>query len=252
MDMNTEQSEITELQKIVAKRTFYPGMSHRTLRRGVTKMFLWLLVAALLCSCSAIVKINETEKTSEAPPTKFQKILVVGITPSPNLRHSFENIFAETLNDHGVGAVASHTLVSDIRKADESQLEAVARQAGADGVIITRVLSHSEHTSYKLSTGHVEYRSVSETTTTANSSTTISMSGVGIVAGEMDSEGATLQTHLFDASSRKLAWTAMSSAAGSDNDQIYVCWKLSELLTKALSKDDLVEINSTEFKIPSF
>jgi hypothetical protein len=239
VDMNTEHSDINK-------------KFHRTLWKMAPKTFLWLLAAALLCSCSTIVKINETEKTSEAPSTKFQKILVVGITPRHNLRQSFENIFAETLNDHGVGAVASHTLVSDIRKADESQLETVARQAGADAVIITRVLSQSEHKNYKLSTGHVEYRSVSETTTTANSSTTISMSGVGIVAGEMDGEGATLQTHLFDASSRKLIWTAMSSAAGSENDQIDVCWKLSELLTKALSKDAIIEINSTEFKIPSF
>lgn len=225
---------------------------HRTLWTRAPKVFLLcLLTATLLCSCSAIVKINETHMASEPPANKYQKILVVGITPTHNLRQSFENIFAETLKEHGVGAVASHSVVSDIIKADEAKLEAVASQVGAGAVMITRVLSHSENTEYTLSTGHLEYRVVGETKTTANSSTTIAMSGVGYVPGEMDEEGATLQTHLFDASSKKLIWTAMSSVAGSDNDQIEMCWKLSELLTKALDKDNLVELNSTEFKIPS-
>jgi len=212
---------------------------------------LWLIALILLCSCSTIVEIKETWKAQAALAEPYQKIMVVGITPNPNLRHSFENIFAETLEEHGVGAVASHTLISDLRKADEAQFDAAARQVGADAVVITRVLTHSEHTSYKLSTGHVEYRRVAETTTTGNSSTTIAMSGVGIVAGEMDSEGGTLQTNLFDASSGKRTWSAMSSAAGGDNAKIEVCWRLSALLTKALSDDKMIVINSKEFKIPT-
>jgi hypothetical protein len=36
----------------------------------------------------------------------------------------------------------------------------------------------------------------------------------------------------------------MSHAAGDENDQIDVCWKLSALLTKALNKDRLIQINS--------
>lgn len=212
---------------------------------------LWIIALILLCSCSTSVEIKETWKAQATPADPYQKVLVVGITPSPNLRHSFEDIFAETLEVHGVRAVASHTLISDVRKADEAQFDAVARQVGADAVVITRVLTHSEHTSYKLSTGHVEYRSVSETKTTGNSSTTIAMSGVGIVAGEMDSEGGTLQTNLFDASSGKRTWSAMSSAAGGDNAKIEVCWRLSALLTKALSDDKLIVINSKEFKIPT-
>lgn len=211
---------------------------------------LWVIALVVLCSCSTIVEIKEARKIQTTPAEPYRKILVVGITPSPNLRHSFENIFAETLKEHGMGAVASHTLISDLRKADEAQFDAAARQVGADAVVITRVLTHSEHTSYKLSTGHVEYRAVAETTTTANSSTTIAMSGVGIVPGEMDSEGATLQTNLFDASSGNRIWSAMSSAAGGDNAKTEVCWRLSALLTKALSDDKMIVINSKDFKIP--
>ena len=206
----------------------------------VTKTTLSLVLVIFLCSCSSYVRVKETWKTPEGVSTGYKKILVAGITPRPNLRHSFENIFVETLEKHGVDAVASYTLITDLNKADEAQFEAVARQVGADAVVITRVLSHSEHTSYKLSTGHVEYRTVAATTTTAHSSTTVAMSGVGIVAGEMDSEGATLQTNFFDASSGKRVWSAMSSAAGANNEKISVCWDLSALLVKALGDDQVI------------
>jgi hypothetical protein len=96
------------------------------------------------------------------------------------------------LNDHGVVAVPSYKLVSDLNKADHIKIKELAREYGADAVVITRVLSKSEHTSYMLATGHVEQRTVVENQTAGNSSTTIAMSAVGIVPGEMDSDGATL------------------------------------------------------------
>jgi len=70
--------------------------------------------------------------------------------------------------------------------------------------------------------------------------------------GEMDAEGVTLETRLFDASSAVLTWTAMSSAAGAENARIKVFWELWALLTKALGKDKLVKLNSKEFKMSHF
>jgi hypothetical protein len=216
-----------------------------------TKIALFLLMTVFLVSCSSYVRVKETWRAPEAPAKSYKKLLVIGITYHPQLRKELENIFSETLSDHGVAAVASHTLIDDLSKAEHTQIQAFAQQAGADAVIITRVLSKSEHANYQLATGHLEYRVVAETTTTANSSTTVAMSGVGFVPGEMDAEGATLQTRFFDVSNGTMIWSAMSHAAGSDNDQVDVCWKLSALLTQALSKDHLIEINDREFHQPS-
>jgi hypothetical protein len=215
------------------------------------KCVLALSMIVLIVSCaSSSVSIKDTWRSPDAPPTSYKKLLVVGVTANHNLRESFENIFSETLSEHGVEAVPSHKLVSDLTKADHLKLKELAEQSGADAVVITRVLSKSEHTSYMLATGHVEARTVVETKSDGNSSTTIAMSAVGFSPGEMDSEGATLQTRLFDATSTKLVWSAMSHAAGADNDKIDVCWQLSALLTKALSKDALIEINPKEFHQP--
>ena len=216
----------------------------------LTNSMSWTCLVLLLCSCSSIVKIDDTWKAKEGVSAPYQKLLIFGVTERPSLRESFEDIFADTLKRHGVAAVASHTVIKDLRDAKLAHVEDVAHQMGADGVIITRVLSHSEHTSYILSTGHAEYRVIAETETTANSSSTVAMAGAGYVPGEMDSEGAALQTNFFDASSTKPIWSAMSSTAGGSDEEIDVIWKLSALLTKALAMDNLIQITSTGFKIP--
>jgi hypothetical protein len=209
----------------------------------------WLLVPILLCSCSSIVKIDKTWHAPNVRTTPYEKILVVGVAPNINHRNSFENVFSATLDRHGVAAVASHTVIADLENVEQVQLQEAARQVDADAIIVTRVLSHEEHTNYKLSTGHVEYRAVSVTETTAHSSTTIAMAGVGVVPGEIDAGEATIQTTLFDSSSAHV-WTAMSEAAGSAHTNMEIYRKLSVLLTKALSKDRLIVINNKDFKHP--
>lgn len=210
-----------------------------------------LIAGTLLLACSTYyVDLKETRLEEGAWSRPYQKLLVIGVTANENIRETFENIFSETLRKHGVAAVASYTLLEDIKHADSSRIQQLARQVDADAVIITRVLSRSEHTDYQLATGHVEQRTAIKTTSEGNSSTTVAMSAVGIVPGEMDAEGATLQTRMFDAASAKLAWSALSHAAGQDNDKANVCWKLSALLTKAMSEGHLIEINAKSFHQP--
>lgn len=214
------------------------------------RTFLILCLAVSLTACSALVEVKETWRSPKAPPTTYKKLMVIGITKGANLRASFENIFAETLSDHGVAAVPSHTLIGDLGNTDHLQVQAFAQEAGADAVILTRVLTKSENTEYLLATGSVQRRTVIESKQTGDSSTTLMMSGVGIVPGEMDSAGATLQTSLFDAASTNLVWSALSKAAAPDDERMDVVWKLSALLTQALAQDLLIEINSRPFKEP--
>ena len=205
----------------------------------------------MMTSCStSYVTLKETRKHKENLTNVYNKVLVVGIASPKNTRQSFENIFVDSLQRHGVAAVASHKFIADLSKASQDQIQALAQQEGADAVAVTRVLSKSEHTSYKLATGHVEYRTVAKTTTTENSSTTVAMSGAGIVAGEMDSVGTNIQTNFFDAATAELLWTAVSHAAGGSNDKSDICWELSFALSKALGEDNLINITVADVKMP--
>jgi hypothetical protein len=220
------------------------------MKRIVTKVCTGLLLATLLTSCASHVKITDTMRDPEAPATVYKKILVVAITYDGNLREMFENILAETLNKHGVAAIASHKLFKDFTRADKALLQSLASQEGADAVLITRGLSKSEHTDYQYFGGNIEARTVVMQKQDEDSSTTIAMSAVGIAPKETDFVSGTLLTRLFDAASAKLLWVAHSKFIN-DGRKADACWDFSILMTRALADDRLVQLNGREFRKPT-
>ncbi len=217
----------------------------------ICRSMLTLLAAGVLSSCTT-ASLEESWRNPETPAAPYRKLLVIGITQQSELRRSFENIFSETLREHGVAAVQSYTLIGDLGEADQAQIQALAQQAAADAVVVTRVLSKSEHTSYRLATGSIQHRTIVMHEAGPTSSTTIAMSAVGIVPGEMDSLGASLETRFFDTATASLVWSSLVRVAVPDNEKINVCWKISALLVKALGKDRMVELNEAKFRQPSF
>jgi hypothetical protein len=221
-----------------------------SLQVTVTRALLVLILAGFITSCTTHVSLRETWRSPEASSKTYKKLLVMGISPNNNLRETFENILAETLQEHGVEAVRSYTLIKNLNKFDSSQLQMLAREAGADAVIITRGISKSEHANYQYAMGTVERKTVVYEDTQPDSSSVIVMSAIGIAPRETDIEQAELLTRLFDAQSDKQIWLARSSLYEAE-DRAGACWRLSALLVKALSKDHIIEINSEEFRIPS-
>jgi len=221
-----------------------------SLQVKVLRALLALLLTGYITSCTTHVSIRETWRSPEAPATTYKKLLVIGISPNNSLRETFENILTETLREHGVEAVRSYTLIKDLSKFDSSQLQMLAREAGADAVIITRGISKGEHANYQYAMGTVERKTVVYEDAQPDSSTTIVMSGIGIAPRETDIESAELLTRLFDAQTDKQVWLARSSLYEAE-DRAGACWRLSAQLVKALSKDHMIEINSKKFHIPS-
>lgn len=197
------------------------------------------LAAGLFAACTT-ASIENTWKSPEAPAAVYRKLLVVGVANDVNVRRTFENIFVETLRKQGVAAVASYTLLPDIKKADRTSLQEVALQAGTDAVIITRGLSKSERANYQYGTGQLQQRTVVMQESGPDSSTTIVMSAVGIAPRETDFELVTMQTRFFDTASASLLWSALSNVSETGR-RADACWKLADLLVKAMHKDQLIE-----------
>lgn len=202
------------------------------------RMIMTFLVAGLLTACTT-ASIQDTWRSPEAPATVYRKLLVVGVANDVNVRRTFENIFVETLRKQGVEAVPSYTLLPDINKADRTLLQEAALKAGTDAVIITRGLSKAERTNYQYGTGTLQQRTAVMQESGPDSSTTVVMSAVGIAPRETNFELVTMQTRFFDTASATLLWSALShvSETGRRAD---ACWKLAELLGKAMQKDRLI------------
>lgn len=98
-----------------------------------------LALVALLAACTATTLENSWRdaKYSGGPATR---ILVIGISKQPSVRRTFEDIFAQALTKAGVQAVASHTLIPQDGQIAEDDLQKAVKQAGANGVLITRLV----------------------------------------------------------------------------------------------------------------
>jgi hypothetical protein len=102
------------------------------------RAFLALFVLAVLSGCASTRVVSQWEMSEPGPA--FRKLLVVGISDNQSVRRTFEDEFAKALQARGVAAVPSYTLIPESGPVPEERLDAAVKQAGADGVISTRVV----------------------------------------------------------------------------------------------------------------
>ncbi|HEX7811669.1 MAG TPA: hypothetical protein VF460_07150 [Burkholderiales bacterium] len=109
------------------------------LSRRILQQAALLLVAAGLYACASTTLDNSWRdpKYSGGPVTK---VLVTGISNQASVRRAFEETFAQALTQAGVKAVTSHSLIPQDGQIEEDILKNAVEQAGADGVLITRMV----------------------------------------------------------------------------------------------------------------
>jgi hypothetical protein len=100
-----------------------------------------LLVSA--CSSTTVVDQWQSPDFKGAP---FKRILVVGVTSQAVIRRIFEDEFVRQLRARGTDAVASYTLIPEDGQVERPRLERAVKEAGADGVIVTRVVKVEQKT----------------------------------------------------------------------------------------------------------
>ena len=111
--------------------TFSLGKYGRVARAVLTSS------ALLLAACASTTLSNSwVNPEYKGPPLK--KVMVVGVSSQPALRRTFEDEIVKELKAVGVEAVASYNYIPDDGKADEARVNAAVKDAGAQGVLITR------------------------------------------------------------------------------------------------------------------
>jgi hypothetical protein len=96
-------------------------------------------LAVVLCGC-ATTKLTSSWRDPQYQNGPVKKIMVVGISTQTSVRRIFEDTFAEILRANGVEAVPSHTLIVEDGQIAEERMRAAVEQAGADSVLITRMV----------------------------------------------------------------------------------------------------------------
>jgi hypothetical protein len=103
---------------------------------------LALIIAVVLCvaACAASTKIVNQWTSPDYISPRFKKIMVIGVSKQASIRRTFEDEFVTKLKAAGVEAAPSYLYIPEDGQVDESRLQAAVKQAGADAVIITRLV----------------------------------------------------------------------------------------------------------------
>ena len=101
---------------------------------------LAMAIALGLTACVASTKIVNQWVSPDYTSPRFKKIMVIGVSKQPSIRRTFEDEFVKQLKTAGVEAVPSYLYIPEDGQVDEGRLQAAVKQAGADAVIITRLV----------------------------------------------------------------------------------------------------------------
>lgn len=108
-----------------------------------------LLAAFLLlgagCASTTLTSVWRDPSYSGGP---FRTVLVMGISKEAGIRRIFEDEFSAKLRSVGVTAIPSYTLISQDGEAARAELDAAIAKAGAQGVLVTRLLRIERRTDY--------------------------------------------------------------------------------------------------------
>ena len=100
---------------------------------------LLLAVCFILTASCATTKMTDAWKDENYRGT-IRKVVVIGIFKEPDTRKIFEDEFADRLKARGVEALASHKIIPDAELPDKEAVIGKIRKAGADSVLVTRVV----------------------------------------------------------------------------------------------------------------
>jgi len=168
---------------------------------------------ALLASCTTNRLVTQ-QSNPDYVGKSFKSVMVVAVTRDELVRRTFEDRLVALLGQRGVKGIPAYAAVGTRGKVEEAELRQAIAQSGAEGLLITRVISVDRSSGY-----------VAATTVTAGY-------GGGGVYGYYSGVWQTVdvpaqkiagpswtvsETRLFDAKSGVLAWTGVVETRENDD-----------------------------------
>jgi hypothetical protein len=192
----------------------YRGVKECKMLHYFRNPLLYLIPLALLLPACASTKLTSVWK-DPSYQSRPSKILVIGMARSPLNRRLFEDEFVRQLKSRGTDAIASYTVIPDVKQGDQAVIAKKVAELGADAVLITRLVSKKVVQVYVPGTPYYPppfydtwpdyyiygYRY---------------MYTPGYITND---EYAVIETNLYDAKTDKLIWAASSETGINDSNQ---------------------------------
>jgi hypothetical protein len=101
--------------------------------------------ALTLAACASTELVNQWSNPAYTSPS-FKKIMVIGVTKQAGIRRTFEDEFVAQLKAAGVSAIPSYLYIPQDGPVGEAILKQALKEAGADAVMITRLVGVQKKT----------------------------------------------------------------------------------------------------------
>ena len=203
-----------------------------------------LLLAALslwLGGC-ATTSIKQSWRSPDLQNRHFQKIAIVTVEERGPIRQGFENRFVGALQARGQGALATYALLGlpEI-KADKEAAAARVRAAGADAVLIMRLVDQSTYSSQMRATPAlyaptaIGYESLGW-----HDYYSIGFTDLGVVWSS-STQKIYLDCSLFDLTKGQRLWSTLTlTELKEDADRLAVADSLVAKVANAMGKDGVI------------
>ncbi len=193
------------------------------------KLIILILTSAtfLLASC-ATTSVTDVWKDN-AYEGKAQKIVVIMVAKSPEMRDPFENRFAGELTARGNDAFQSHTIVPMEQLRDKEVVKSKIRSSGADTVLISRLVDTKTIESYNPGLITVVPFVVPDYYYGWWGYYNVVFADYGYTG---DVAVAYIETNLYDVKTEKLIWTGHSKTERTDGEQQLITAFIKRMMRK--------------------
>jgi hypothetical protein len=195
-------------------------------------------VALALCACAStgdrVVKVYEDRAALAAP---YTRILVVGAHAETGTRRTFEDSVVRALAALGTEARSSLAVMDEAESIDRESVVAAVREAGADAVLVTRVVDIETQSEIEQGQTQAELARRSDVPLAdffryeyIESADAMTVTTVRTVI---------LETDVYDAKSEKKVWAVESTSF--DKQTAYgVIDEVAHAVTAELARDGLI------------
>lgn len=119
--------------------------SGQTIPRAARLLLAALLLVGAGCASTTLTSVWRDPTYSGGP---LRSVLVMGINEETGIRRIFEDEFSAKLRSVGVIALPSYTIIPQDGPVEPAVLDAAIAKAGAQGVLVTRLLRIERRTNY--------------------------------------------------------------------------------------------------------
>jgi len=196
---------------------------------------LAVLVGLMLPACSTGPKLVNMWYDNGYQGQRLQKFVIVGVTNQEGRRRLFEDTFVATMQKRGIEAVPSYQLIESVGKLDQDQIMQMVEGAGADGVLVTRLVAVDQKASYQSGYTAMTPGYYSDFYGYYNHA----YGAVSTPGYFYEYEVVRLETNLYEVAEWGLLWSGTTETVDFDTIEREVP-RLADVIMKSLAKKDLL------------